>query len=80
MELNFEEAKAKIKEIKSGFIEGMPDELQSLGKRAVVQTLNCSWEYFPAQVEEVAEKLFFRPKQYRPSEDELIWQKKSTDL
>ena len=75
MELSFEEAKAKIKEIKNGFIDVMPDELQNLGKRAVVQTLNCSWEYFPARVEEVAEKLF-RPKQYKPSEDELIWQKK----
>ena len=62
MELKFEEAKAKIKAMKNDLLNMMPDEIHSLGKRAVVETLNCSWDYFPSQVEEVAGKLFFRLK------------------
>ena len=76
MELKFEKAKAKIKIFKNELLGLMPNEIQSLGKRAVVHTLNRTWDYFPSQTKEVAEKLFFRPKHYRPSRMELKWQKK----
>ena len=77
MELKIADAKAKIKLIKNDLLGLMPEEIKSFGKKAVVQTLNRTWDYFPSKVEEVAEKIFFRPKHYRPSEHELIWQKKA---
>ena len=77
MESKLAEAKAKIKLIKKDILGSMPNEIQSFGKRAVVHTLNRTWDYFPAQAEEVAEKVFFRPKHYRPSESEVKWQKRA---
>ena len=62
MESKIAEVKAKIKLIKSDLLGLMPNEIQSFGKKAVVQTLNRTWDYFPSKVEEVAEKIFFRPK------------------
>ena len=77
MESKIADAKAKIKSIKNDLLGLMPNEIQSFGKKAVVQTLNRTWDYFPSQVEEVAEKIFFRPKHYRPSESETLWQKRA---
>ena len=77
MESKIAEAKAKIKLIKNDLLGLMPNEIQSFGKKAVVQTLNRTWDYFPSQVEAVAEKIFFRPKHYRPSESEILWRKRA---
>ncbi len=77
MESKIAEAKAKIKLIKNDLLGFMPNEIQAFGKRAVVQTLNKTWDYFPSQVEDVAEKIFFRPRHYKPSESEILWQKKA---
>jgi len=66
----------KIKTLKNNFM-GLPwlksvrEEVRSFG----VKTLNKAWEHFPSPTENVAEKIFFRPKQYNLHSEEEYWQR-----
>ncbi|MEE2742597.1 MAG: alpha/beta hydrolase [Bdellovibrionota bacterium] len=53
------------------FLKRFKTEVRALG----VKTLNKAWEHFPSPTEDVAEKIFFRPKQHDPNSEEEFWQR-----